>query len=660
MPATQITYDIVFSGFGASSCILINELHKKNELQNKRILIIDPSDKKANDKTFCFWAKPSDDIIEDYKEIVTHSWSKVMIDQKQKREINPLKYYHISCEGLYNKTREILKQYDVTMSREEVAQIEEENQVLITTSNTTYEAHMVFDSRPPEIKTPLSEKQNIWQSFIGYKVNLEDTLLDENTCTLMDFNVNQDGGTQFVYILPYSNSEALIELTRFGKEKINTEVAQKDLEKYIHSNYGSFKINEVERGAIPMFMDMPKCQQSKKIIPIGTRAHMVKPSTGYAFKNMYKHAKTLSTSSGQSSLKQKSSSRFKFYDRLLVYILAVWPQMGKPIFNRLFSSQSLSYILRFLDEKTSVKEDMRMFSKLQIGIFLKAVLYLFIEKSKPHLILFAPLMLYGTLHFILPEYAELSIYALIGIGLFLVGIPHGAMDHKTGLFSDNKKINLSFIFKYLGVMSMAYLVWLISPTVALVTFVLYSAWHFGETDIQEWKINSRFVGFLWGLLMFSALFFSHVSELNVILTALNVQALPSELPWLGLFIWSLIVSFILARLHQSLPWLLLTCFLALSYWLPLVMAFAIYFVFHHSWSGWKHLRTSFKESNWSLFKTALPFNLGAFVLFVALFLNTGMSWDYNIAQIFIFISCISLPHILSMSYFYKKLKTKRV
>ncbi|MGB2467281.1 MAG: Brp/Blh family beta-carotene 15,15'-dioxygenase, partial [Crocinitomicaceae bacterium] len=270
------------------------------------------------------------------------------------------------------------------------------------------------------------------------------------------------------------------------------------------------------------------------------------------------------------------------------------------------------------------------------------------------------LMLYGLLQFILPEYAELSIYALIAFGLFLVGIPHGAMDHKTGLFSDNKKINLSFIFKYLGVMSMAYLVWLVSPTVALVTFILYSAWHFGETDIQEWKINSRFVGFLWGLLMFSALFFSHVSELNVILTALNVQVLPSELPWLGLFTWSLIVSFILARLHRSLPWLLLTCFLVLSYWLPLVMAFAIYFVFHHSWSGWKHLRTSFKESNWSLFKTALPFNLGAFVLFVVLFLNTGMGWDYNIAQIFIFISCISLPHILSMSYFYKKLKTKRV
>lgn len=301
-----------------------------------------------------------------------------------------------------------------------------------------------------------------------------------------------------------------------------------------------------------------------------------------------------------------------------------------------------------------------MFSKLQIGTFLKAVLYLFIEKAKNQILLFAPLMLYGIMHLILPDYAELSLYALIAIGLFLVGIPHGAMDHKTGLFSDNKKINLSFIFKYLGVMLMAYLVWLISPTVALVTFILYSAWHFGETDIQEWKMNSRLIGFLWGLLMFSALFFSHVSELNVILKALHVQQLPPELPWLGLFFWSLIISFLLARLHGSIPWFLLTCFLALSYWLPLVMAFAIYFVFHHSWSGWKHLRTSFKESNWSLFKTALPFNLGALILFVVLFLNIGMGWDYNMAQIFIFISCISLPHILSMSYFYKKLKTKRV
>ena len=660
MKTHHTTYDIVFSGFGASSCILINQLHKKKELDNKRILILDPSEKKSNDKTFCFWANPDDDIVLDYQQVLTHSWSKVNIDTSKTSEITPFKYHHLNSEGLYQLTKNILKGYDVTFSNEIIERIDENTLATLWTKENRYTAQLVFDSRPPKISKNLSEKQNIWQSFVGYKVQMNGTPFDENACTLMDFKVDQQGATQFVYVLPFSNNEALIELTRFGKEIINQESAEKVLKKYINQNFGTFSLKGVEKGKIPMFMDMPKSIQTERVIPIGTRAHMVKPSTGYAFKNMYNHAQQLSAIVGQSKIQVKTPRRFKFYDRLLIFILAVWPEMGKPIFSRLFASKSLSYILRFLDEKTGLREELSMFSKLQIGTFLKAVLYLFIEKSKPQLILFAPLALYGILHFILPDYAELSIYALIAIGLFLVGIPHGAMDHKTGLFSNNKKINLSFIFKYLGVMFMAYLVWLISPTVALVTFILYSAWHFGETDIQEWKMNSRFIGFIWGLLMFSALFFSHVSELNVILKALSVQQLPLELPWLGLFLWSLIISFLLARLHQSLPWLLLTCFLALSYWMPLVMAFAIYFVFHHSWSGWKHLRTSFKVSNWSLFKTALPFNLGAFVLFVVLFLNTRMGWDYNIAQIFIFISCISLPHILSMSYFYKKLKTKRV
>jgi lycopene beta-cyclase len=660
MKTHHTTYDIVFSGFGASSCILINQLHKNKELDNKRILILDPLEKKTNDKTFCFWANPEDDIVLDYQQVLTHSWSKVNIDTSKTSEITPFKYHHLNSEGLYQLTKNILKGYDVTFSNEIIERIDENTLATLWTKENRYTAQLVFDSRPPKTTKNLSKKQNIWQSFVGYKVQMNGTPFDESACTLMDFNVDQQGATQFVYVLPFSNREALIELTRFGKEIIDQESAEKVLKSYISQNYGEFSIKEVEKGKIPMFMDLPKSVQTQRIIPIGTRAHMVKPSTGYAFKNMYRHAQQLSANVGQSRTQVKSPRRFQFYDRLLILILAVWPKMGKPIFSRLFASKPLIYILRFLDEKTGLREDVSMFSKLQIGVFLRAVVYLFVEKNKPFVLLFFPVILFFCLELCIPEYSQNIMYLLIFIGLFLVGIPHGAMDHKTGLFSDNKKINLSFIFKYLGVMSMAYLVWLISPTVALVTFILYSAWHFGETDIQEWKINSRFVGFLWGLIMFSALFFSHVSELNVILKALSVQQLPLELPWLGLFFWSLTISFLLARLHQSLPWLLLTCFLALSYWLPLVMAFAIYFVFHHSWSGWKHLRTSFKVSNWSLFKTALPFNLGAFVLFVVLFLNTRMGWDYNIAQIFIFISCISLPHILSMSYFYKKLKTKRV
>lgn len=650
------TYDIVFSGFGASSCILIIQLHKKNELKKKRILILEPSEKKTNDKTFCFWANPNEDIVLDHQEIVTHSWSKIKIDESITSNINPLKYHHISSEGLYKKTRKVLKSYDVTFSNETVDKVEEGELATVWTPKTKYMARLVFDSRPPEIKSQLSEKQNIWQSFLGYKVKLNNSVLDEETCTLMDFNIDQGGATQFVYVLPYSSNEALIELTRFGKKKIDKETAENALKNYIDKNYGGFEVKQIERGMIPMFMDMPRSIQSKRIIPIGTRAHMVKPSTGYAFKNMYEHAKTLSAETGKSRRARTSSTRFKFYDRLLILILAIWPKMGKPIFSRLFGSKSLPYILRFLDEKTSIKEDLHMFSKLHVRTFLRAVLYLFFEKSKPQMLLFSPLILYGVMRLVLPDYSLMTIYILILVGLFFVGIPHGAMDHKTGLFSKNKKINHIFILKYLSIMFVAYMSWFFSPTLALVMFILYSAWHFGETDIKEWNVNSKLIGFVWGILLFSALLLSHIPELNVILSALNVNQLPPDLPWEGLFIWSLILSFLLARAYNSFSWTMLTLFLAFSYWVPLVIAFAMYFIFHHSWSGWSHLKESFGESNLSLFKSALPFNVGAIVLFSIIFLNTDMSWEHNVAQLFVFTSCISLPHILCMSYFYNSPK----
>ena len=53
-------YDFIFTGLGASTCVLLREMNKRDLLENKNILIIDPSRKNENDKTFCFWAKKTD------------------------------------------------------------------------------------------------------------------------------------------------------------------------------------------------------------------------------------------------------------------------------------------------------------------------------------------------------------------------------------------------------------------------------------------------------------------------------------------------------------------------------------------------------------------------------------------------------------------------
>ena len=56
-------YDFLFIGLGASNSLILLSLLKKKCLLNKEVAIIEADDKDTNDKTYCFWAAPSDSIV---------------------------------------------------------------------------------------------------------------------------------------------------------------------------------------------------------------------------------------------------------------------------------------------------------------------------------------------------------------------------------------------------------------------------------------------------------------------------------------------------------------------------------------------------------------------------------------------------------------------
>lgn len=644
----QEVYDYIFTGLGASSCILIHELQRKCLLSEKKILVLDPSTKTVNDKTYCFWSADTDEIIRDFGSLASHSWSKIRIDNLPSQDIGDLKYYHINSLDLYNSAKKILSDCKATIINESVTEILSDNETRVVTKSGNYIGKKAFDARPPEIQEKLPEDQNILQSFIGYKIKLKDQTFNPDACTLMNFNVLQQGHTQFVYVLPFSENTALVELTRFGTKAISEIESKEILETYIHEHFGSYELTDKELGVIPMYMDLKPPKTLKGVVPIGTRANKVKPSTGYAFKNMYAHAKSICLHDEV----KKTASRFRFYDRLLILILALWPNKGKPIFQRLFRVRDTAYVLKFLDEKTTIWDDIKMFSKLPIAVFLRSCGALMIRKTKPALFLFGPIFLYFLLETFVPSVTEYIMYVLLILGLILVGIPHGAMDHMTEALSKNKRITAPFVLKYLALMATVYLLWLFSPSIALLCFLLYSAWHFGETDTEEWGIQSPFIGMLWGVLFFVGLFSSHVLELQNVLLLLDVQGLNCSLDYSLFFVVSLGVSFLLALIFRRVQWLVLVLFLFLSQWVPLVISFGVYFIFHHSYKGWTHLRESLGQNNITLFKNALPFNIGAFVLFLFFFLNPQGSLETNTSLFFVFISCISFPHIFCMHRFY--------
>ena len=131
-------YDVVFVGWGASACILMIEMDKQSLLSKKNILIIDPSDKQENDKTFCFWSKQEDEIYQNYKNIISKSWSSIQINDNKSFLINPLKYFHIDSFDLYEWSRKIASKYSISHLKESVLRIHENQNLVIETSENKY------------------------------------------------------------------------------------------------------------------------------------------------------------------------------------------------------------------------------------------------------------------------------------------------------------------------------------------------------------------------------------------------------------------------------------------------------------------------------------------------------------------------------------------
>ena len=650
-------YEIIFVGWGASTCILLIEMDKKNLLRGKKVLLIDPDEKKENDKTFCFWAKEEDDIYKEYKEIISKSWDNIRINNESAKPISPLRYYHINSIDLYDYSRQIILKNEIKCHKGFVKSVHEKTVLTVQLENQDYTTKYIFDSRPPKLQEQKKDDFYISQSFYGFKIELHEQAFEDNVYRMMDFRVDQSSATQFVYILPYTAKTALVELTRFGKNVLQFEEAERVLHQFIEENFGLYKIIEKEKGVIPMDPIIPKPKKTGNWINIGTRAGNVKPSTGYAFKNMYKQSKFICNSDTFNINPLPRKKRFHFYDQLLLIILTLWPHKGKPIFEQLFKTRSAFFVLTFLDEKSSVFGEFKMFFKLQIGIFLKATLYWLQWKLKPY---FVPLLM--ILATFLPSgnkpesVLNLAYYQvfLIVIGLLIVGIPHGALDHFTEAIDKEKKITVKFIGLYLILMGLVFLIWVWNPFIALILFLVYSAWHFGQTDVNQWGVKSKAIGFLWGCILLTYLFMTHIDELNLILSALEVPVFMNfqEMEIVKELIIGLGLLF--SVFFRKFEWFLVVCFLFCSQFTNLIFSFAIYFILNHSRLGWLHLKNKLKVSHINMYLKALPFNIGAVLLFVLFFTNFELSLKENIAYFFIFLSCVSFPHVLCMNAFYKK------
>jgi hypothetical protein len=82
----------------------------------------------------------------------------------------------------------------------------------------------------------------------------------------------------------------------------------------------------------------------------------------------------------------------------------------------------------------------------------------------------------------------------------------------------------------------------------------------------------------------------------------------------------------------------------------LIPAFAVFFIFQHSFHGWKKLQELNSESDVQRWIQALPFTIGACLLFGLNAYFAPFTWG----QVFIFLAALSFPHVVLMATLYRK------
>lgn len=664
-------FDFVFIGMGASNSLILISLIKKGLLNNKKVAIFETDKKIKNDKTFCFWASPDELIVQELAPIISKSYKNIKVNAKRIESIESCPYYRVRSIDLYDFLRQVLADNQIKIYTEAVKKIKGKKPFYkIETLSETFESNYIFDSRPPVFDSSSTTDISLIQSFYGLHVKCENEVFKADTFDMMNFDIQQHGFTQFMYVIPFSSNEALVELTRFDAEKIDLTYAKDLLDNFIRREFGNYETLDEEIGVIPMTTQINSPSEHEGVLNTGSSANLIKPSTGYGFKNMFNFAELVSTRIanddfiGINKMVLPSKKRYKFYDRLLLMILLRWPALGKTIFTQLFDKISIHTIFSFLEEKSSFREEIKIFKALPILPFIK-VLFIHLKNTNflRYIIAFIFILVYLSLTHINEQIATNFYILSLVIGLLWIGIPHGALDHL--LSKNNKNALWLFILKYLLIMGAYLLLWQISAEISIIAFILYSAFHFGESElVQNQKsiksLNDYLKAFLLGLSILLFLIFTHTEEsLLIISNMINTNNLQIES--LTLSRWSMFLSifsfyFILLQsfASQNISHFGLPVLLILGTFVPLPLAFGLYFILQHSHNAWQHLKKGLGMNSIELYKKSFVFTLGALVIFIftAFFFRDFIDLPGLWANFFVFIACISLPHFVLMHIFY--------
>lgn len=368
-------FDYIIAGSGAAGLSLLVRMIRSGKFQNSKILLADKSPKNLNDRTWCFWEK-GNGFFED---IVYRSWKEIGVYDQHfscDTDIHPYRYKMIRGIDFYNHCLEIIRAAkNITSIIGEVKNISgSQSGASINVDGQTFSAEYVFNSIRMGSAAKAEGRYNLLQHFKGWIIKTKTPVFDIKRARLMDFRTSQKHGCSFVYVMPLEEDLALVEYTLFTEKLLNDADYDEGLKTYLNDHYplADYEVVSTESGVIPM-TDFVFTPRDGNVINIGTAGGQTKPSTGYTFQFIQKQTAEIVDRLDSSALKISGLPlKYRFYDRVLLNVLSTGKMSGPAIFTRLFDKNPTSRIFRFLDNESSLTDDLRLITSLPTLPFLKA------------------------------------------------------------------------------------------------------------------------------------------------------------------------------------------------------------------------------------------------------------------------------------------------
>ncbi|MHA2504189.1 MAG: lycopene cyclase family protein [Candidatus Kariarchaeaceae archaeon] len=360
-------YDYAIIGGGMSGLSLARELINQGVTASKTLVVLEKRIEYSQDKVWSFWNIKQ----EDYSSITLGSWDQIVVRNREEEILvnNPVPYLSINSQLYYEEILEVIENdpnSTLLTGSDVVSTTISDDGVHLILSDSSIIAEQVFDSRIPQ--NVQNKPYDLLQHFEGWEIRVEDPVFDPTIATLMDFEMNQQWGLHFMYILPISTTQAVFEATWFSDRVLEPEIYKRQLTSYLSSYLDGieYSVEYVERGIIPMSTSIPEQKSWKPILPIGTAGGLTRPSTGYTFLSAQWYSKQLAHNliEGRRVVPTIHGRWTAYLDETLLRVLSKHPERGPKIFVKMFKRNTASRIIKFLSGTSQLNDEVVIMLKV--------------------------------------------------------------------------------------------------------------------------------------------------------------------------------------------------------------------------------------------------------------------------------------------------------